>query len=170
MAEPRAAEERATLGREGRIEETLAAFTARLYEAFELLALAALATAVAISVYDFFHSLVTEGFDHVKALEKVLLILVFVDLMRTIVGGFIEGRFRMDILLEAITIAIARDLIGVLALIKETFDPVKLAVLTGMLAVSSLLWWMARRVERREPGPRLRPRKRRSAAARAEQG
>ena len=166
----------ATMKEEGRteqagerrdIDETLAELVSRLYEGFELLALAALSTAVAISVYDFFHSLIVEGFSYIETLERVLLILVFVDLMRTIVGGFVEGRFRMDILLEAITIAIARDLIGTLALIREEFDPLKLTVLTGMLAVSALLWWMARRVERREPGPRLHRRKKRAAAQQA---
>ena len=144
----------------GGFDETLAAAIARLYEAFELLALAALATAVVISVYDFFASLAKGGFKYDKVLDSILVILVFVDLMRTLVGGIVEGRFRMDILLEAITIAIARDLIGALALIKEQFNPVKLVVLTGMLAVTTLLWWMARRVERREPGPRLHPKRR----------
>ena len=141
----------------------LAFIVSLVYEAFELLALAALAVAVAGSIYEFFHALVVHGFVYNEVLERVLLILVFVDLMRTVVGGLVEGRFRMDILLEAITIAIARDMIGALALIREEFHPLKLAVLTGMLAVSTLLWWAARRVERREPGPVIRRRRRREA-------
>jgi len=131
------------------------------YESAELLAFAALISAVAYSVYDFFHGLLSEGFVYAHVMERLLLILVFVDLMRTIVGGIVEGRFRMDILLEAITIAIARDVISALALIKEEFNLLRLVVLTGMLVSSTLLWWLARRVERREPGPRLRPRQRR---------
>jgi uncharacterized membrane protein (DUF373 family) len=126
-----------------------------IYIVFELIAFVALATAVVLSVYEFFRDLIEHGFEYNAALEKVLLILVFIDLMRTITGSLTEGRFRMDVLLEAITIAIARDLIGALALIREEFNPLKLVVLTGMLAVTALLWWMARRVERREPGPRL---------------
>lgn len=137
----------------------IAVIVSLIYEAFELLALAALAVAVAGSIYEFFHTLLVHGFIYNEVLERVLLILVFVDLMRTIVGGLVEGRFRMDILLEAITIAIARDMIGALALIREEFNPAKLVVLTGMLAVSTLLWWAARRVERREPGPVLRHRR-----------
>lgn len=144
---------------EGSSEERLGNIVAQVYTAFELVALAALSTAVLLSVYDFFESLVSEGFNHVVVLEKVLAILVFIDLTRTLVSGLVEGRFRMDVLLEAITIAVARDLIGALALIKESFNPVMLATLTGMLAVSTLLWWVARRVERQEPGPRLRPRR-----------
>ncbi len=137
------------------IERKIAIIVSAVYVMFEVVAFIALAAAVVLSVYGFFKSLVTEGFNYTLALEKVLLILIFIDLMRTITGSLTEGRFRMDVLLEAITIAIARDLIGVLALIKEQFNPLKLAVLTGMLAVTALLWWMARRVERREPGPRL---------------
>ncbi len=143
------------------LEERLSDIIAAAYTAFELIALAALSTAVLLSVYDFFDSILSEGFNHIVVLEKVLAILVFVDLTRTLVSGLIEGRFRMDVLLEAITIAVARDMIGALALIKEQFNPLMLATLTGMLAVSTLLWWIARRVEMREPGPRLRPRHRR---------
>jgi len=140
---------------EGSVEDKIAYIVSSIYVVFELVAFAALAAALVLSVYGFFKSLVVEGFEYTTALEKVLLILIFIDLMRTITGSLTEGRFRMDVLLEAITIAIARDLIGVLALIKEQFNPLKLATLTGMLAVTALLWWMARRVERREPGPRL---------------
>ncbi len=140
-------------------EERLGNIVALAYTVFELIALVALSTAVLLSVYDFFESLASEGFSHIVVLEKVLAILVFVDLTRTLVSGLVEGRFRMDVLLEAITIAVARDLIGALALIKEQFNPAMLATLTGMLAVSTLLWWVARRVEMREPGPRLRPRR-----------
>ncbi len=136
-------------------ERRIATLVSIVYVAFELIAYLALATAVMLSVYDFFRSLFEEGFHYDIMLEKVLLILVFIDLMRTITGSLTEGRFRMDILLEAITIAIARDLIGALGLIRESFNPLKLIVLTGMLAVTALLWWMARRVERREPGPRF---------------
>lgn len=136
-------------------ERRIATLVSIVYVAFELVAYLALATAVMLSVYDFFRSLFEEGFHYDIMLEKVLLILVFIDLMRTITGSLTEGRFRMDILLEAITIAIARDLIGALGLIRESFNPLKLIVLTGMLAVTALLWWMARRVERREPGPRF---------------
>lgn len=135
----------------------IAVTVSAVYVVFELAAFFALATAVVVSVYKFFESLFVEGFDYEVMLEKVLLILVFVDLMRTIAGSLTEGRFRMDVLLEAITIAIARDLIGALALIKEEFVPIKLATLTGMLAVTALLWWMARRVETKEPGPAITP-------------
>ena len=140
---------------EAETERRIATLVSIVYVAFELVAYLALATAVMLSVYDFFRSLFEEGFHYDIMLEKVLLILVFIDLMRTITGSLTEGRFRMDILLEAITIAIARDLIGALGLIRESFNPLKLIVLTGMLAVTALLWWMARRVERREPGPRF---------------
>ena len=136
-------------------DKRIAILVSVIYVGFELIAYLALATAVVLSVYDFFRSLLEEGFHYDIMLEKVLLILVFIDLMRTITGSLTEGRFRMDILLEAITIAIARDLIGALGLIRESFNPLKLVVLTGMLTVTALLWWMARRVERREPGPRL---------------
>ena len=136
-------------------DKRIAILVSAIYVGFELIAYLALATAVVLSVYDFFRSLLEEGFHYDIMLEKVLLILVFIDLMRTITGSLTEGRFRMDILLEAITIAIARDLIGALGLIRESFNPLKLVVLTGMLSVTALLWWMARRVERREPGPRL---------------
>lgn len=136
-------------------DRRIAILVSAIYVGFELIAYLALATAVVLSVYDFFRSLLEEGFHYDVMLEKVLLILVFIDLMRTITGSLTEGRFRMDILLEAITIAIARDLIGALGLIRESFNPLKLVVLTGMLTVTALLWWMARRVERREPGPRL---------------
>ncbi len=141
----------------GGFERRLAGVVATAYVVFELVALAALATAVVLSVYDFFHGLVVHGFEYAEVITKVLLILVFVDLMRTIVGSLVEGRFRMDVLLEAITIAVARDLIGMLALVERGFSPVKLVVLTGVLAVTALLWWLARRVERREPGPCIKP-------------
>lgn len=136
-------------------ERLLARVAAVVYEAFEIVALLALSMATAMAIIDFFKALVEHGFIYTEVVEKVLLIFVFIDLTRTIVGSIVEGRFRMDILFEAITIAIARDLIGFLAFIGQQFNPVKAIVLTGMLATSVVLWIFARRIEVREPGPRI---------------
>jgi uncharacterized membrane protein (DUF373 family) len=136
-------------------ERLLARVAAGIYEVFEIIALLALSMATAMAIIDFFKTLVEHGFVYTEVVEKVLLIFVFIDLTRTIVGSIVEGRFRMDILFEAITIAIARDLIGFLAFIGQQFNPVKAIVLTGMLATSVILWIFARRVEIREPGPRI---------------
>ena len=136
-------------------DRLLARVAAAIYEIFEVIALLALSVATAMAIIDFFKALMEHGFVYTEIVEKVLLIFVFIDLTRTIVGSIVEGRFRMDILFEAITIAIARDLIGFLALIAQQFDPIKAVVLTGMLATSVMLWIFARRVEIREPGPRI---------------
>ncbi|HIQ24301.1 MAG TPA: hypothetical protein EYH50_04550 [Pyrodictium delaneyi] len=136
-------------------ERLLARVAAGVYEAFEIVALLALSMATAMAIIDFFKALIEHGFIYTEVVEKVLLIFVFIDLTRTIVGSIVEGRFRMDILFEAITIAIARDLIGFLAFIGQQFNPVKAIVLTGMLATSVVLWIFARRIEIREPGPRI---------------
>ncbi|KSW12609.1 hypothetical protein CF15_07820 [Pyrodictium occultum] len=134
-------------------ESRLVHIIAEIYEAFEIAALAALVTATSLAIADFFYTVLVHGFIYNEAVERILLIFVFIDLTRTVVGSLIEGRFRMDILFEAITIAVARDLIGTLALMGTSFDVTRTAVLTGMLATVVALWVLARRTEVREPAP-----------------
>ncbi|BEP16730.1 hypothetical protein PYJP_00820 [Pyrofollis japonicus] len=119
----------------------------KTYHVFELIALIALATATLAAIVEFFKALIVEGFSYTEVLEKILLIFIFIDLTRTIVVSIVGGRFRMDILLEAITIALARDLIFSIASEAETFSVVRAATLGGLLSVTVVLWIMARRVE-----------------------
>ena len=123
-----------------------------LYVVFELIALAALTVATAASIYEFFKALIEEGFVYANVLEKVLLIFVFIDLTRTLVASIVAGRFRMDILLEAITIALARDLILNIAVETRGFSVAHIATLGGLLAVTVVLWVLARRVEYEREG------------------
>jgi uncharacterized membrane protein (DUF373 family) len=121
----------------------------QLHHVFELVILFVLGLAVVDSVYELI--MLIRGGEHatsINTLQHVLLILVYVDLMRTVTTSLVEQRFRMDILLEAITIAVARDLIGALALIQESLDVVKIATLAGLLAVTTVLWFVAVGVER----------------------
>jgi len=118
-----------------------------LYVLFEFAALAALVAATSASIYEFFHVLVSSGFNYTIVLEKILLIFVFIDLTRTLVASIVAGRFRMDILLEAITIALARDLILSIAVESQNINPLKIATLGALLAVAVLLWALAKKIE-----------------------
>lgn len=121
----------------------------QLYHIFELVILFVLGLAIVDSVYELI--MLIRGGEHatsINTLQHVLLILVYVDLMRTVTTSMIEQRFRMDILLEAITIAVARDLIGALALIQEDLNVVKIATLAGLLVVTTVLWLIAVGIER----------------------
>ena len=124
-----------------------------IYALFELIALLALVAATAAAIYDFFYTFIHEGFVYTDIIEKVLLIFVFIDLTRTLVASIVAGRFRMDILLEAITIALARDLILNIAVETQRFSTTRIATLGALLAITVALWAVARRTEAREIPP-----------------
>ncbi len=118
-----------------------------VYVAFELTAFVALALAALLSFTDLISFIVSRGFVHHEVLSRILSIFVFIDLMRVIVHSTVERRFRMDILFEALSIVVARDLIGILASV-ESADVYRLLTLSGLLGLVVLLWYFARRVER----------------------
>lgn len=129
----------------------------RVYYGFELAALAALFLATAAAITNFFYVLFSYGFQYTTVLEKILLVLVFVDLTRTLVASIVAGRFRMDILLEAIAIALARDLILGMAAETTHFSVARTATTAATLVAVVLLWVVARRVEaERRPLPSIR--------------
>ena len=117
------------------------------YFIFEIIAFIMLAIAALIAFYDFIAFLFERGFDYTEVLPRILLIFVFIDLMRVIVHSVTERRFRMDILFEAITIAVARDLISALAFVEKEFEPMRIMVMSGLLALVVTLWYFARRAE-----------------------
>jgi len=135
---------------EGVIGPRLRHWVEVVYVAFELVALLALVVATIAAIYEFFSTLIHEGFVYTVVLEKILLIFVFIDLTRTMVGSIVAGRFRMDILLEAITIALARDLILNIATESHSFSIARVLSLGGLLATMVVLWVLAKRVEYRE--------------------
>jgi uncharacterized membrane protein (DUF373 family) len=117
------------------------------YLTFELLAFAILAVAALMALYDLVIYIKEHGFIYNEVLARILLIFVFIDLMRVIVHSVAERRFRMDILFEAITIAIARDLISSLAMIEESLATERTVALAGLLSLAVGLWYLARRIE-----------------------
>ena len=133
------------------------------YIAFEIAAFMLLAGVAVIAFYDLAVYIARHGFNYAEVLARILLIFVFIDLMRVIVNSVTERRFRMDILFEAITIAIARDLISSLAIIEENFDPLRIGTLAGLLALTVGLWYVTRRAEIR-PRPSEREEAPRGAA------
>jgi uncharacterized membrane protein (DUF373 family) len=127
-----------------------------VYVAFELTAFAALAVAAILAFYDLAVFIARHGFVYSEVLAKILLIFVFIDLMRVIVHSIAERRFRMDILFEALTIAIARDLISSLAMVERGLAETKILTLAGLLALVVGLWYFARRLEATLSPPRGR--------------
>ncbi len=118
-----------------------------VYLGFEVAAFAVLAAAAIIAFYDLADFMLHHGFVHSEVLARILLIFVFIDLMRVIVHSIAERRFRMDILFEAITIAIARDLISSLAMLEQGIHTLNIVILGGLLGLVVLLWYFARRLE-----------------------
>ena len=127
-----------------------------VYVVFELAAFAALAVAAVMAFYDLTVFIVEHGFVYNEVLAKILLLFVFIDLMRVIVHSIAERRFRMDILFEALTIAIARDLISSLAMVEEGLTAGRVVTLAGLMALVVGLWYFARRLETTAFTPRGR--------------
>jgi uncharacterized membrane protein (DUF373 family) len=79
-------------------------------------------------------------------LNYILTMFVFIDLLRLVSHNLIEKRFRLDILLEALIIAVGRELIGLLAISHES-SAKSVILLTGVLSLLIILWIQTKKTE-----------------------